>query len=104
MAVREISARGAQVELDSALPLNSLCELRLTLGTEALVIRGRVVHCGVSEIEHEHITYRTGLEFVEPSDRVAQVLETFVETLRSSLPDDSSGLLGHLSSFDLSEA
>ncbi len=82
LVVREISSGGAQVETRFPLHLNSLHTFRLTLGDRSVVVKGRVVHSRVSDIEPDVIAYRSGIEFVEPSEPVAEAIRGFVETIR----------------------
>src|SRR3989442_15221055 len=70
MAIKEISRGGAQVETAFPLQLDSLKEFRLTLGDRSVVLKGRVAHCSISDVDQEVVTYRSGIEFIEPSDRV----------------------------------
>jgi hypothetical protein len=44
MAIKEISAGGAQIETAFPLQLNSLHDIRLTLGDRSIIVKGRVVH------------------------------------------------------------
>lgn len=82
LVIRQISAGGAQVETRFPLHLNSLHTFRLTLGERSVVVKGRVVHSRVSDIEQDVIAYRSGIEFVEPSEPVADAISGFVETIR----------------------
>ena len=70
MAVKEISRGGAQVETKFPLQLDSLHELRLTLADRSVVVKARVAHCSIVDVDQELVTYRSGVEFVEASDRV----------------------------------
>jgi hypothetical protein len=80
--VRQMSKGGMQVETTFPLQLDSLHDFRLTLGDRSIVVKGRVAHCSISEFDQDGVTYRTGVEFVEPSERVAAVISEFVEELR----------------------
>ena len=82
MLVREISLVGVSVETAFPLQLDSLHDIRLTLGERSVVTKGRVVHARLSDMEQEQVVYRVGLEFVEPSPAVAAALAEFLETLR----------------------
>src|SRR5919198_5910990 len=73
MAIKEISRGGAQVETGFPLQLDSLHEFRLTLGERSVVVKGRVAHCSISDVDQELVLYRSGIEFIEPSDRVGRV-------------------------------
>ena len=83
MAIKEISPGGAQVETGFPLQLDSLHELRLTLGDRSVVVKGRVVHCSISDVDQEVVLYRSGLEFVEPSEPVAGVIGGFIDAVRA---------------------
>ena len=81
MAIREISRGGAQVETAFPLQLDSLHDFRLTLGDSSIVIKGRVAHCSISDVDQEVVLYRSGLEFIEPPDRVASVIAHFIDAI-----------------------
>ena len=83
MTIKEISHGGVQVETAFQLHLDSLHEFRLTLGDRAIVIKGRVAHCSISDVEQEIIFYRSGIEFIEPSERVFSVISDFIEAIKS---------------------
>jgi hypothetical protein len=51
MTVREISQGGVQVETGFPLQLDSLHELRLSLGERSVILKGRVVHCSIADVE-----------------------------------------------------
>src|SRR3954471_14000686 len=82
MAIKEISRGGAQVETDFPLQLDSLHEFRLTLGDRSVIVKGRVAHCSISDVEHEVVLYRSGIEFIEPSDRVYSVIADFITAIQ----------------------
>jgi hypothetical protein len=83
MAIKEIGRGGAQIETQLPLQLNSLHELRLTLGDHSIIVKGRIVYCGISDVDQELVTYRTGIEFVEASERVRDVITGFIDSIRS---------------------
>jgi len=83
MAVKELSHSGAQVETAFPLHVDSLHEFRLTLGDRSVVIKGRIVHCSISDIDQELVHYKSGVEFVEPSERFTSVIDGFIEAVRS---------------------
>ena len=80
-AVHQISKGGMQVETSFPLQLDSLHDFRLTLGDRSIVVKGRVAHSRISEFDQEGVTYRTGIEFIEPSEPVAEVISEFVDEL-----------------------
>jgi len=82
MAIKEISRGGAQVETAFRLQLDSLHELRLTLGDRSIVVKGRVVHCSISDVDQELVIYRSGVEFIELPDRVYSVIAEFIDAIK----------------------
>lgn len=82
MTIRQISRGGAQVETTFPLQLDSLHDLRLSLGDRSIVVKGRVAHSRISDVDQDHVTYRSGIEFIAPPDRVASAIGDFVELLR----------------------
>ena len=82
-AVKEISRRGAQIETNFPLQLDSLHEFRFTLGDRSIVMKGRVAHCSISDVDQDIVVYRSGIEFIEPSDRVSSVVADFIDAVVS---------------------
>lgn len=80
--IRQISRGGMQVETGFPLQLDSLHDFRLTLGERSIVVKGRVAHSRISDVDQDVVTYRSGVEFIEPSERVASVIAEFIELLR----------------------
>lgn len=83
MAIREISQGGAQVETGFPLQLDSLHEFRLTLGDRSVVVKGRVAHCSISDMDQEVVLYKSGIEFIEPADRISSVVMDFIDAVRA---------------------
>ena len=83
MAIKEISRGGAQIESPFPLQLNSLHDLRLTLGDRSVVVKGRVVHCRISDVDQDVVMYRSGVEFVEMSERVESVILDFLDAIKT---------------------
>jgi hypothetical protein len=83
MAVKELSRGGAQVETAFPLHLDSLHEFRLTLGDRSVVVKGRIVHCSISDIDQEVVLYKSGVEFVELSERFSSVIDGFIDAVRT---------------------
>jgi hypothetical protein len=84
MAVKEISVAGATIETRFPLHLNSLHDLRLLLGGLPVVVKGRVVHSRISDVDQDVVTYRTGIEFVEASERVVHAIAEFLESIKAT--------------------
>jgi hypothetical protein len=84
MLIRQISKGGMQVETGFPLHLDSLHEFRLTLGDRSVVVKGRIAHSHISEVDQAVVTYRSGIEFIEPSPPVAAAITAFINTLRGT--------------------
>ena len=84
MVIREVSVTGTTVETRFPLHLNSLHDFRLTLGDRSVVVKGRVVHSQISDVDSDIVTYRSGVEFVEPSERVTKAISEFLDMVKSS--------------------
>jgi len=82
LQVKELGTGGATIETRFPLPPNSLHDLRLTLGANAVVVKARVVHSHVGEVDGEAVRYRSGVEFVEPPAYVGAAITTYLEALR----------------------
>ncbi len=80
--IREISRGGAQVETSFPLHLDSLHDFRLTLGERSIVVKGRVAHCSISDVEQEAVFYRSGIEFIEPGERVFNAIRDFIDSIK----------------------
>jgi hypothetical protein len=83
LSIKEISRGGCLVETAFPLHLNSLHDLRLTLGDRSIVLKGRVAHCRVGDVEQEIVTYRSGIEFINPTDRIREVIKDFLEAIKA---------------------
>jgi hypothetical protein len=82
MAIKEVSRGGAQIETRFPLQIDSLHDLRLTLGDRSVVVKGRVAHCRISDVDQDVVMYRSGLEFIETSERVEEVILEFLEAVK----------------------
>jgi len=84
LAVTEVSRDGAQIETTFPLQLDSVHELRLSLGPRSVVVRGRIAHSRIADVEDERVVYRSGVEFVELSDHARVAIGSFIDALRAS--------------------
>ena len=82
MAIREISRGGAQIETAFPLHLDSLHDFRLTLGDRSVVVKARVVHCHISDVDQELVVYRSGVEFIAMSERASDVITEFIDAIK----------------------
>ena len=83
LSIKEISHGGCLVETSFPLHLNSLHDLRLTLGDQSVVLKGRVAHCRISDVDQEVVHYRSGVEFIEPSERIHGVIVEFIAAIKA---------------------
>src|SRR5450755_3005035 len=83
MVIKEVSQGGAQVETGFPLQLDSLHDFRLTLGDRSVVVKGRVVHCSISDVDQELVIYRSGVEFIEPTERVYGAITDFIDAVKA---------------------
>ena len=88
LSIKEISHGGCLVETGFQLHLNSLHDVRLTLGKTSVVVKGRVVHSRISDVDQDIVTYRTGMEFVDVADRAIKAIREFLDTVKA----DRSGV------------
>jgi hypothetical protein len=90
LLVREVSARGATIETSFPMRINSLHDVRLTLGDTSVVLKGRVTHSHATGVKPGALTYRSGLEFIEPAEPVLRVITTFLQGLKARRTTESS--------------
>jgi len=83
MTILDISGGGAQIETPFPLQLDSLHDFRLSLGDRSVVVKGRIAHCHVGELQDGGVRYRTGVEFVEPSEHAQSAISAFVDALKA---------------------
>ncbi len=83
MAITELGCGGIQIETGFPFHIDSLHELRLALGDQPIVVKGRVTHCSIVDVEQEFVRYRSGIEFVDVPDRLRDVIATFVDAVKT---------------------
>jgi hypothetical protein len=89
MTIFDLSDRGALVETRFPLHLDSLHDFRLSLGIRSVIVKGRIAHCTIGELNEGTVLYRSGIEFVEASEHATTAIRAFVE---SQKPDAQSPL------------
>lgn len=83
MLVKDLSRGGVTVETRFPLHIDSLHDVRLILGKKSVVLKGRVAHSRISEVDHDIVTYRTGLEFVEASGAAIGAIRDFLAGVKT---------------------
>ena len=84
MTILDISHGGAQIETPFPLQVDSLHDIRLSLGDRSVVVKARIAHCHVGELTESSALYRTGIEFIEPTAHVRDAIATFLEAVRTA--------------------
>jgi hypothetical protein len=79
MGITEMGRGGVQVETTFPLHLDSLHDLRLELGQHTLVVKGRVTHCTIIDVDQELVRYRSGIQFVDTPERATSIIVEFLE-------------------------
>lgn len=81
-SVVEISRGGMQVETSFPFQVDSLHEFRLTLQDRSVVVKGRVAHSRITDVDQDIVMYRSGIEFVELSEPVSDAIAAFIAELK----------------------
>ena len=84
VVILDISHGGAQIETPFPLQLDSLHDFRLALGPRSIVVKARIAHCHVEQLTESSALFRTGIEFIEPSDHVREALAGVVAALKAA--------------------
>ena len=82
--VSDVSRTGVTVETRFPMQIDSLHDLRLTLGDKSIVVKVRVAHSHISDVDQVNVVYQTGLQFVEPPARAVAAIAEFLETLKTN--------------------
>jgi hypothetical protein len=82
IAIKELSQGGALIETGFPLHLDSIHDFRLTLGDRSVIVKGRVAHCHISDVDQELVVYRSGIDFVEVSEHVSDVISDFMAAIK----------------------
>lgn len=83
LIITDISDVGLQVVSDFPLHLHSLHECRLTLDGTTVVVKGRIVHASVADLDGETVRYRSGIALEEAPEPVRVVIEEYARKLRA---------------------
>ncbi len=83
MEVVEVSPAGLQVVTPFPFQIDSLHDIRLSLGLHTLVVKGRITHCQIADVDQESVRYRSGIECTEIPDHVRTAMVEFVEAVKN---------------------
>lgn len=83
ISVHQVSLGGMQVETSFPLHLDALYDFRLTLRDHTIVVKGRVAHARIIDVDQDIVMYRSGIEFIEPSTPVLETIAALIEELKS---------------------
>ncbi len=78
MTVKDVAPDGVQVETLFPLHVDSVHEFRLVLD-QPVVLRGRVAHCGIIDVNQDLLRYRSGLHFVDVPAHVRHAIDAFID-------------------------
>lgn len=81
-SVLEISLGGMQVETSFPFQVDSLHEFRLTLQDRSVVVKGRVAHSRITDVDQDIVMYRSGIEFVDLSGPVSDAIASFIAEVK----------------------
>jgi hypothetical protein len=84
MVLTEVSRTGAVIETTFPLLIDSLHDFRFALGDRSIVVKGRVVHARVCNVEDQSTCYRSGIEFVEPAERIVDAIGDFMDQVAAA--------------------
>ena len=86
MHILDLSIGGVQVETPFLLQLDSLHEFRISLGDRFVVVKGRIANCHIGELQADGsgLLYRSGVEFIEPSEHVRTAIAAYLEAVRTA--------------------
>ena len=84
MTVTELGIGGMQIETRTPLQLDSLHDFRLPLDDRPVVLKGRVVHCRISDVDTNQVLYRTGIEFIEPAEHARKAIQKYIESMKAA--------------------
>lgn len=87
--IREFSRTGAKLDTAFPLILNSLHDIRLQLGEQSVVVKGRIVHCRIAELAGELVRYRAGIEFIDMPEHVASAIASYLEQIAAQHAADA---------------
>jgi hypothetical protein len=82
MTILDISQIGAQIQTAFALQFGSEHDFLLSLGQRAVIVKGRVAYCHISELTDSAASYRSGVAFVETSPAAASAILDFVSAIQ----------------------
>jgi hypothetical protein len=79
--ITNISAAGLQAVSSFPFQLDAVHDFRLTLDDRIVVVKGRVVHSAVRDIDPEGVEYRTGIDFVDLAEDIRREIDSFAARL-----------------------
>jgi len=77
--IRQFSQAGAMLDTAFPLVLNSLHDVRLELGDQSIVVKGRVAHCSIAGLGGELVRYRAGIEFVDLPAHATAAIQSYLD-------------------------
>jgi PilZ domain-containing protein len=87
MDIRQLSVEGALIETAFPLTVDSVHAFRLTLDEGPVVVKGRVAHSHIAEVDLDAVVYHSGIEFVAMTPPVARTLSAFLKRVKRARDD-----------------
>jgi hypothetical protein len=82
MDIRQLSVEGALIQTAFPLAVDSVHAFRLMLDEGPVVVKGRVAHSHIAEVEQNTVVYHSGIEFVAVRPPVARTISAFLERVK----------------------
>jgi hypothetical protein len=82
ITVQQVSLGGMLVETLFPLHLDALYDFRFTLRDRSIVVKGRVAHSRIIDVDQDVVMYHSGIEFIEPSGPVQDTINALVDDLK----------------------
>jgi hypothetical protein len=84
MDIRQLSVEGALIETSFPLNVDSVHAFRLMLDEGPVVVKGRVAHSHIADVDQDAVVYHSGIEFVAMTPPVARTISAFLERSRGA--------------------
>lgn len=83
--VRQLSLGGMTVETTAPLSPRLVHDFRITFGSDAVTMHGRVVHSRVS-VDGDRVTYVSGIRFEDPTPAALDAIRRHLDEIRAESP------------------
>ena len=84
MDIRQLSVDGALIETTFPLNVDSVHAFRLPLDEGPVVVKGRVAHSHIADVDQDAVVYQSGIDFVAMTPPVARSISAFLERCKGA--------------------